>query len=31
LTREGRKQLAIEEARWAETVAMIGRVLEAES
>jgi transcriptional regulator len=31
LTAKGRKQLSIEEARWAETVAMMGRVLEAES
>jgi transcriptional regulator len=30
LTKAGRKQLAVEEARWAETVAMMQRVLEAE-
>lgn len=31
LTRAGRKQLAVEQERWAETVAMMQRVLEAES
>jgi transcriptional regulator len=31
LTRAGRKQLAAETKQWAETVAMMGRVLEAES
>lgn len=31
LTKAGRKQLAVEEARWAETVAMMERVLETEA
>jgi transcriptional regulator len=31
ITRAGRKQLAIETARWDQTVAMMGRVLEVES